>query len=143
MYMVHYSVNNNLKEIGNLETIVSKMDKNCVVVSKGNFKVIVKRVDDYVFIVNPHEKTAGEYFVPLCKKMKSEQDAYEKFLHIIGKLTLKGVDSKYFSKPRKEQHLTNGCLPKEYRELVKSMSVEAVNNYWNSLREEAGILGGK
>jgi len=96
-------------------SMVTMIERNLVKIQKGNYSILVgiKEQDVIITTINkvPHISYVFHGNTP--------NEAYQKYLHLIGKMTLKKEDSKYFGKPIIEEHCVNGYpkdLPKEYWE---------------------------
>ena len=61
-------------------------------------------------VTTSDEKCGEEEFVLLGKEFQNSSDAYEHWLHVIGKLIKKDENSKYFAKRKKSEYLNNGTF---------------------------------
>lgn len=102
-----------------MEVKVLRKEHGDVVVSlkQYQYRLLLALKGNIIVAVNPKIKWDTEYHVALAKEVK--ENAYEEFLRVLGKLTLKSPESKYYAYPIKEEHMVNGsCSSKHYDEIV-------------------------
>lgn len=81
-------------------------DRNTVEITNGVYRLIVHTEDQIVIAVAiDWELREGVLHVPY---IYYGENAYEKYLHFIGKMCLKDSDSKYFGNPVFGEHCKNG-----------------------------------
>lgn len=78
-------------------------DRNTTVMVKDGITIIVALRGKEVLIINESEKHIPYVFWTIDSHI-----AYQKYLHLIGKMVLKDSDSKYFGNPIPDEHCING-----------------------------------
>lgn len=115
-----------LESTVNISTTLCKtLGDNVCEISKGKFSVIVGFNDNFVVVTTTDMYINDQPFILLASQQPNKKLAYEKWLHVIGKMMVKEMDSKYFGNRRTYEHLNNGRFDKsrslEILEFAKSM----------------------
>lgn len=86
----------------NFETITKTVDRNTVIMKKGPVRIIIALRDTKVIIINIDKNCIPYVFYG------TNEDAYMKYLHLMGKMILKDPNSKYFGIPKYYESCKNG-----------------------------------
>lgn len=86
------------------------IDRNSeiVAITKGNETSLVCHFCNIMMVVSAAIKVNNVPLVKILKVCSTESEAHDEFLHVIGKLTIKDVSSKYFENPKYYEHMSNG-----------------------------------
>lgn len=95
-------------------THVTQVTKDIYRVLKDDCEIVVGKVGKIVLIVDFSEKwKMGDVpFVAYRRMYLTNDAAYRKLMHLLGKMCKKDVSSKYFRNHIKEEHMRNGKLRK-------------------------------
>lgn len=79
-----------------------------IVYKEHSAAIIVMKRNNIVAIANPTVRVSGNPFIALVKSCDTNDEAYEKWLYLIGKMCKKSCASKYFDNPNTDEHFNNG-----------------------------------
>ncbi len=96
--------------IVNKTTVVADAEHHWVLLDKSGYRLVLVHVDDYVFAASiafyAHDCVP---FIPYVYQGKNNEDAYERYICMTGKIVLKfGSSSRYFARPNLREHCLNG-----------------------------------
>lgn len=103
---------------------VVSLDRHHVLIDNDGVTVMVAQRHDKVFVRNIDYGQTSYVFAGESKK-----EAYQKFLHLIGKLVRKSYDSKYFASPKPKDHNNNGRLGNMSPEDWDTFVTNAIKDY--------------
>lgn len=122
------------------KVLVDDPNRTVVVMNLCGHLAVVSKYDEYCFVLNLSRITKGKRgTLPHVSKLDHfdmATKAYDKMLHIIGKLSLKKVTSKYFANPCEEEDMVNGNCPDDQFPYALDRIVEVTkilreNGFWN------------
>lgn len=99
----------------------------CMEAKKGSNTNLIVLSHECVLVVDKNlEVNPGEPFIKLAYLYNRHEQAYEEWLHIIGKMCKKECTSKYFDNPKMEEHLSNGKFPVWTKDIIRDIARTAV-----------------
>lgn len=102
------------------KTVETGAETSALVVTTGTF----------VFVVSRSTRVREQLHVSYLRLYEDSEEAYQKWLHLIGKLSIKGWTSKYFNEPIYEEHLVNGnSLSTRDRKIAESLAAQYDTSY--------------
>lgn len=106
--------------------IVNKVtiDDNKAIIEKNRDKLYIILSNNIVVMAKKNIKVKNINFIPYCAVYDNTEDAYKKWLHLIGKMCKKSSTSKYFKNPILDEHFVNGdgnINKDEYRDEIEAL----------------------
>lgn len=90
-------------------TVVSTDTRDRVTFTKGEYTTVAVLHDTRCAIIpSVCRMKCGAPFLAYVYEGETSEDAYETFLHLLGKMCLKRPDSKHFGRPLMSEHCVNG-----------------------------------
>lgn len=75
--------------------------------------ILVMKYNNMVFISDPTVRVNDQPFVALFKYYTTAEEAYNKWLYLVGKMCKKNSDSKYFNNHNVAEYFNNGDAAEE------------------------------
>lgn len=120
-----------IKYVG-IRILIDSASVNAVALNKQGHIAVIARIDNFVIALNytgaVQEDSIVIPVISKCNYFGSPRDAYDKYLHMIGKLSLKDPMSKYFGAPNFSEHLINGSCPAEMFDDVRKLVAGLLEN---------------
>lgn len=99
----------------------------CMQICKGNTTILVVQSHEIVVVVDRYLTVdGGDPFIKLAKVFNNPEQAYNEWLHVVGKMCKKECTSKYFDKPKISDHLNNGKFPDYMKNVIVNMAKAVV-----------------
>ncbi len=108
---------------------------NCMEITKGNHTNLVLQSHEFVVVMDRYESVGNVPFIKLAKSFDNPSDAYDEWLHVIGKMCKKSATSKYFDKPKYEEHLRNGEFSDRETDTITNIA-ETARSLINEVNEQ-------
>lgn len=98
---------------GNFTTTIDHPTDNVVKIRKthpdgSEASALIVLAGMYVLVITESHRVREPLHVSYLRMFTDLSEAHDKWLHLIGKLAIKDIRSKYFDKPIYEEHLLNG-----------------------------------
>ena len=119
-------------------TTVEKVNDDYVIISKSHpqwthiYRAHIIKSGQWVIIAHPD--VAGIH-VSYIRKIAPPDARYEKWIHLIGKLSIKDITSKYFAKPIYSEHMKNGLEEELTQEEEKEITRIILDTFKQPIRE--------
>lgn len=111
----------------NKAEIKTLTDRGAIVITRGAYSVLVAVHDKTCMVVSlTFEDRPGTQHIPYVYQGRSSKDAYETYLHLIGKMCLKDEASKYFGTPIWDEHCKNGVPGSLSQEAWELLAVDSI-----------------
>lgn len=99
----------------------------CMEICKGTVTILVVQSHEFIVVVDRYLTTStNEPFVKLAKAFNSPEKAYDEWTHVVGKMCKKECTSKYFDKPKLDEHMKNGKFPRHLEGIIIDIARTAV-----------------
>lgn len=99
----------------------------CMQVIKGVTTSLVIQSHEYVVVTDRYITVHRNVpLIKLAKVFSTPDEAYEEWLHVIGKLCKKKSTSKYFDNPNWDEHLVNGKFKESQKKVISDIALTAV-----------------
>ncbi len=112
----------------NVDTIYDEVGNICTAIKNSGIVTLAVLQDDIIVVTSPFISISGNPFIALAKQVDASE-AYEKYLHVLGKLVRKDGSSKYFGCPRIMEHLVNGDIDSSLYGKVGEIAKAACDAY--------------
>ena len=92
--------------------------------------VLIVNTGTFVYVVTHSTRVREQLHVSYLQLYEDSEAAYQKWIHLIGKLSIKPLHSKYFDDPIYKEHLVNGNeMSERDRRIAESLAAQCDKNY--------------
>lgn len=110
--------------------VLASDDRDVVLIEKGSSRILVKLSGRYMLAISlSFTVRPGVQFIPYVYAGHNSKDAYEHFLHFLGKMCLKQDNSKYFDSPKFGEHCKNGHPGGYGTKKWEELAIQAVRKF--------------